>query len=75
MDRDQTIRDAAYAIWEAEGRPEGRDTQHWLQAEKQIHESTKPVQAKKVASRPKAEKSPAVPKPAAPKKATRSKKS
>ena len=24
---------AAYSIWEQEGRPEGRDVGHWLQAE------------------------------------------
>jgi len=23
----------AYAIWEQEGRPQGRDVQHWLEAE------------------------------------------
>jgi len=25
----------AYEIWETSGRPEGRDTEHWLQAEKE----------------------------------------
>jgi hypothetical protein len=27
---------AAYAIWENEGRPHGRDLAHWLQAEEQL---------------------------------------
>lgn len=26
------IRDRAYAIWEQEGRPAGRERQHWFQA-------------------------------------------
>lgn len=32
-DRDQAIRERAYAIWEEEGRPEGKHLQHWLWAE------------------------------------------
>lgn len=27
------IRKRAYEIWEGEGRPHGRDMQHWIQAE------------------------------------------
>ncbi|MBV9016956.1 MAG: DUF2934 domain-containing protein [Alphaproteobacteria bacterium] len=34
--RDQAIRDRAYAIWEQDGRPEGRSLDHWLQAEAEI---------------------------------------
>jgi Protein of unknown function (DUF2934) len=30
--RDEWISKRAYAIWEAEGRPHGRDADHWLQA-------------------------------------------
>ncbi|MBB3447296.1 MULTISPECIES: DUF2934 domain-containing protein [unclassified Rhizobium] len=30
------IRDRANQIWEAEGRPEGRREEHWLQAEHEI---------------------------------------
>jgi hypothetical protein len=26
----------AYYIWEAEGRPEGRDIEHWLRAESEL---------------------------------------
>lgn len=29
---DEAIRDRAYQIWEREGRPYGRDRDHWLQA-------------------------------------------
>jgi hypothetical protein len=25
-----TVREAAYYLWEAEGRPDGRDLEHWL---------------------------------------------
>jgi hypothetical protein len=32
-DRDQAIRERAYAIWEEEGRPQGKHLQHWLRAE------------------------------------------
>ena len=29
---EKAIRDRAYAIWEREGRPSGRERDHWLQA-------------------------------------------
>ena len=32
IDKEERIRLIAYAIWEEEGRPEGRDEAHWLQA-------------------------------------------
>lgn len=33
MDREQTIREMAYRMWEQAGRPVGRDLEFWLQAE------------------------------------------
>ena len=36
MSREQTVRDVAYAIWEAEGKPQGRDAAHWQQAEARV---------------------------------------
>jgi hypothetical protein len=33
MSREQLIRETAYAIWEAEGQPEGQDQDHWTRAE------------------------------------------
>ncbi|WP_372398927.1 DUF2934 domain-containing protein [Azospirillum sp. HJ39] len=33
LDVEQRIRDRAYAIWLEEGCPDGRDADHWLQAE------------------------------------------
>ncbi|MDO3433961.1 DUF2934 domain-containing protein [Rhizobium sp. CBN3] len=32
MDKHEQIRRRAYEIWEAEGRPEGSDLRHWMQA-------------------------------------------
>ncbi len=32
----QRIRDRAYAIWLEEGRPHGREAEHWFQAERAI---------------------------------------
>lgn len=35
-DRENEIRERAYAIWEHEGKPEGKHLEHWERAEKQI---------------------------------------
>jgi hypothetical protein len=35
-DREQRIRELAYAIWEQEGRPEGKVERHWETAEKAV---------------------------------------
>ena len=51
----------AYAIWESEGRPHGRDTEHWLRAENELR--TKATPAKQFA-RKAAAKTPAAKKPA-----------
>lgn len=32
------IRQRAHELWEAEGRPAGRELQHWLEAEREIVE-------------------------------------
>jgi len=34
----------AYAIWESEGRPHGRDHEHWLRAEREIAAEASPSQ-------------------------------
>lgn len=34
--RTEKIRQRAYAIWEAEGHPQGRDMDHWRQAEREL---------------------------------------
>jgi hypothetical protein len=33
MERGEEIRQIAYQVWEEEGRPNGRDLEHWLRAE------------------------------------------
>ena len=35
-DREEKIRERAHLIWEREGRPEGRDAEHWAQARREI---------------------------------------
>jgi hypothetical protein len=40
MNKEQQIRDVAYAIWESEGRPSGCEDKHWKQAETQIESHT-----------------------------------
>jgi hypothetical protein len=35
-DREARIRDRAYQIWMDEGRPEGRDHDHWLRAKNEV---------------------------------------
>ena len=37
--KEQIIRERAYAIWEQEGRPDGRHLDHWLRAEAEIDRS------------------------------------
>lgn len=36
MNRDERIRERAHQIWEAEGRPEGQDIEHWLRARDEV---------------------------------------
>ncbi|MET3891514.1 putative membrane protein [Bosea sp. OAE506] len=61
MSREQTVRDVAYAIWEAEGKPQGRDAQHWRMAEERVAAGTgKDASAKDAGTKAKATaKSPA----------------
>ncbi len=35
-DRERRIREHAYRLWEAEGRPEGRHEHHWTQASQEV---------------------------------------
>ncbi|WP_265500897.1 DUF2934 domain-containing protein [Paracoccus beibuensis] len=36
MDRNERIRARAHEIWESEGCPEGRESEHWMRAEAEI---------------------------------------
>lgn len=33
--REEAIREQAYALWHEQGQPEGKDREHWLQAERE----------------------------------------
>jgi hypothetical protein len=35
--KEQAIRERAYAIWEEEGRPDGQDLEHWRRAEDEVN--------------------------------------
>jgi hypothetical protein len=37
---EQRIRERAYQIWIEEGRPTGRDKEHWARAEQELSETT-----------------------------------
>jgi Protein of unknown function (DUF2934) len=39
MDKEQQVREMAYRLWVAEGRPHGRHEEHWLQAKKLVSEA------------------------------------
>lgn len=36
MNKEQSIRERAYVIWEQLGRPHGQDLDNWLEAERQV---------------------------------------
>lgn len=35
-DRDRRVRERAYEIWEQEGRPSGRERDHWERADREV---------------------------------------
>ncbi|WP_025291649.1 DUF2934 domain-containing protein [Sphingomonas sanxanigenens] len=39
-DRERRVRDRAYALWEREGRPAGRQDEHWFRASREIEAET-----------------------------------
>ena len=39
-DKEEKIRRRAYEIWEAEGKPEGREQEHWERAAREIEQET-----------------------------------
>lgn len=42
-DNDAAIRDRAYEIWEREGRPTGREHEHWAEAAREIEGTGAPA--------------------------------
>jgi hypothetical protein len=51
---DDAVRDRAYALWESEGRPLGRDAEHWLQSEEEARRELERAAAAKAPSQAKA---------------------
>ena len=49
-DKDESIRSIAHRLWEEDGRPDGRDLEIWLRAEKLAAGKTKPATKAKAAS-------------------------
>ena len=49
---DTLIRERAYAIWEREGRPEGRERQHWEQAAREILAAGEPARTTSQKAKP-----------------------
>ncbi len=39
-ERRQQISEKAYRLWETEGQPQGRELEHWVQAEREVGGST-----------------------------------
>ena len=54
MADEKAIRERAYHIWEAEGRPHGRDREHWERASREIEAETKKRRPRKAATAAKA---------------------
>jgi hypothetical protein len=44
--RDEQIRKRAHEIWEQEGRPEGKEREHWERAEREIGEGAEGITGK-----------------------------
>jgi Protein of unknown function (DUF2934) len=49
---EQTVRERAHAIWEAEGRPEGRHAEHWQMALSEFEREKKAPNTEKVVDSP-----------------------
>ena len=49
-DEAREIARRAYALWESEGRPHGRDQEHWARAEREFGPATAPVSKTAAAS-------------------------
>ncbi|MEF0941045.1 DUF2934 domain-containing protein [Rhizobium sp. BR 362] len=65
--RDEWIKKRAYAIWEEEGYPSGRDTAHWEQASSErIALEKKAGKKEKVEAKPKTDAKPKIKGKAAP---------
>ena len=55
-DRERRVRDRAYALWERDGRPSGRQDEHWFRASREIEAETLSAEPAPVAGKPAATK-------------------
>ena len=71
---DDAIRERAYHIWEREGRPHGRDFEHWVRAQVELiaEGSTTTIGRKRVAAARPAGATPRAPRPSPRRRAHRS---
>jgi hypothetical protein len=44
-DLQERIHRRAFELWELCGREHGRDTEHWLQAEREVNQQTKTIES------------------------------
>jgi len=51
----QRIRERAYQFWLREGRPDGRDAEHWRQAEREIAAESRAPEESRAPDRPRAD--------------------
>jgi hypothetical protein len=51
-DREARIRERAHAIWEEEGRPAGKETEHWERAANEVDAQTPSRDVSTEASKP-----------------------
>ena len=63
---EEAIRERAYHIWEREGRPHGRDFEHWVRAQVELIAETPPTMT---ASPPSGNTAPTRPRPSSPRSA------
>jgi len=50
-DREMRVRERAHQLWEQEGRPDGRESDHWERASREIDAEDSTLVAKKKAPR------------------------
>ena len=55
---DEIVRTRAYALWESEGRPLGRDAEHWRMSEEEARRQLERMATARAPSQPKAKASP-----------------
>lgn len=48
-----TVAVLAYQYWEAEGRPDGKDMEHWLKAERALNAPAQPAKTVQLKGTPK----------------------